>query len=116
MPLGSKVASNPLKKLEQEYTLLILQYLHLNPKGKTFSQISTYIEHNPNPKKVRASINTLVEIGLIFQIPAENSVDTQYVLSNRGRYASEIVWDLFRIILNPHDDFSDDPDFLDFYR
>jgi hypothetical protein len=110
------VASNPLKKLEQEYILLILQYLHLNPRGKTFSQISSAIEHNPNPKRVRMSIHTLTEIGLIFQLPAETDMDTLYVLSNRGRYASEIVWDLFRIILNPHDAYPDDQDLLDFYR
>lgn len=110
------VATNPLKKLEQEYILLILQYLHLNPRGKTFSQISAAIEHNPNPKKVRKSINTLIEIGLIFRLQAKTDMGTLYVLSNRGRYASEIVWDLFRIILNPHDVTPDDQDFLDFYR
>jgi hypothetical protein len=110
------VASNPLKMLEEEYILLILQYLHLNPKGKTFSQISPAIEHNPKPKQVRKSINILLELGLVFQLQAETDMDTLFVLSNRGRYASEIVWDLFRIILNPHDEHLDDQDFLDFYR
>ena len=110
------VTGNPLKQLEQEYILLILQYLHLNPRGKTFSQISAAIEHDPNPKQVRKSIRTLTEIGLIFRLQAETDMDTQYVLSNRGRYASEIVWDLFRIILNPHDAYPDDHDILDFYR
>ncbi|MCK4849230.1 MAG: hypothetical protein KAT16_09405 [Candidatus Heimdallarchaeota archaeon] len=110
------MAINPLKKLEQEYILLILQYLHLNPRGKTFGQISAAIEHDPNPKQVRKSIHSLVELGLIFQLQAEIDMDTLYVLSNRGRYASEIVWDLFRIILNPHDAYPDDKDILDFYR
>ncbi len=110
------MTGNPLKQLEQEYILLILQYLHLNPRGKTFSQICASIEHNANPKKVTQSIKTLTSIGLIYEIKTEDNSDLLYVLSNRGRYASEIVWDLFRIILNPHESNEDDPDLLDFYR
>ncbi|MHA2173418.1 MAG: hypothetical protein ACXABI_01190 [Candidatus Hodarchaeales archaeon] len=110
------MAGNPLKQLEQEYILLVLQFLHLNPHGKSFSQICSAIEHNANPKKVRKSLQTLTDFGLVFQMRTEESSEVQYVLSNRGRYASEIVWDLFRIILNPHDTDEDGPDLLDFYR
>ena len=110
------MAGNPLNQLEQEYILLILQYLHLNPRGKTFSQICASIEHHANPKKVTVSLKTLAAIGLVYEIKAENNTEILYVLSNRGRYASEIVWDLFRIILNPHESNEDDPDLLDFYR
>ncbi len=110
------MAGNPLKQLEQEYILLILQFLHLNPNGKSFSQICSAIEHNVNPKKVKISLQTLTDFGLVFQMRTKESSEIQYVLSNRGRYASEIVWDLFRIILNPHDSDEDGPDLLDFYR
>jgi DNA-binding HxlR family transcriptional regulator len=112
------LVSNPLKRLEQEYILLILQFLHLNPNGKGFSQICSSIEHDANPKSVTKSLKTLIDLGLIFEIyPADNE-DPQpiYVLSNRGRYASEIVWDLFRVILNPHESLEDSKDSLDFYR
>ncbi len=110
------MTGNPLKQLEQEYILLILQYLHLNPRGKTFSQICASIEHDANPKKVTASLKTLSSIGLVYEIKTEDNTEILYVLSNRGRYASEIVWDLFRIILNPHETDEDDPGLLDFYR
>ena len=110
------MTGNPLKQLETEYILLTLQYLHLNPKGKTFSQICSSIEHNANPNKVKKSIKILVDLGLIFEVKPEGESELQYVLSNRGRYASEIVWDLFRIILNPHESDEFDVDTLNFYR
>jgi hypothetical protein len=110
------LSGNPLKQLEQEYILLILQFLHLNPIGKSFSQICSAIEHNVNPKKVRKSLQTLTDFGLVFQMRPDETSELQYVLSNRGRYASEIVWDLFRRILNPHDSDEDSQDLLDFYR
>ncbi len=110
------MTGNPLKQLEQEYILLILQYLHLNPRGKTFSQICASIEHDANPKNVTKSLKTLTSIGLIYEIKTEDNTEILYVLSNRGRYASEIVWDLFRIILNPHEADEDNSDLLDFYR
>ena len=105
---------NPLKQLEQEYILLILQYLHLNPTGKNFSQVCTSIEHNSNPKSVKKSLRTLIDLGLIFEVKPTDGLETLYILSNRGRYASEIVWDLFRIILNPHETYEDDRDYLGF--
>ncbi|MHA1975576.1 MAG: hypothetical protein ACW98F_02525 [Candidatus Hodarchaeales archaeon] len=110
------MAGNPLKQLEQEYILLVLQYLHLNPRGKTFSQVCNSIEHNADPKKVTSCLKTLSTLGLIYEIKTQDNNEILFVLSNRGRYASEIVWDLFRIILNPHERSEDDPDFLDFYR
>ena len=94
----------------------VYDYTALNPKGKTFSQICSSIEHNANPNKVKKSIQILVDLGLVFEVKANSNSELQYVLSNRGRYASEIVWDLFRIILNPHESDEFDRDTLDFYR
>lgn len=107
---------NPLKFFEKEYSLLILQYLHLNPNGRTFEQICSSIEHHASPSKVQSRLNTLLDLGLIFKIPGKEEFAILYALSNRGRCASEVVWDLFRIILNPHDEEKDERDILDFFR
>lgn len=106
--------NNPLKLLEKEYCLIILQYLHLNPYGRTFEQIVTSIEHNASPSKVRFRLNEMLDLGLICQEGEESEV--LYALTSRGRSASEVVWDLFRIILNPRDEDDDRRDLLDFYR
>ncbi|NHJ01036.1 MAG: hypothetical protein EAX86_02790 [Candidatus Heimdallarchaeota archaeon] len=106
---------NPLKLLEKEYTLLILQYLHLNPNGRTFEQICSSIDHRAVPSMVNSRLNTLRELGLVIRIKSEKEFEYLFALSNRGRYASEIVWDLFRIILNPRDS-DEDPDMIDFYK
>ncbi len=104
---------NPLKLLEKEYTLLILQYLHLNPNGRAFERICSSIEHHATPSKVSARLNDLLDLGLVIKIQGEDD-QVLFALSHKGRCASEVVWDLFRIILNPHDDPADDKDFLDF--
>lgn len=107
---------NPLKLLEKEYSLLILQFLHLNPTGRTFQQICSSIDHNVAPSKVKTQLNTLRELGFVYKISGKEEFEYLYVLTNRGRYASELVWDLFRICLNPHDPDEEDQDFLGFYK
>ena len=107
---------NPLKILEKEYTLLLLQYLHLNPNGRSFEQIFTSIEHNASPSKVNARLNALLDLGLVIKVRRKGDYDDLFALTNRGRCASEVVWDLFRIILNPHDEEDDDPNLTDFLR
>ncbi|MHA2226324.1 MAG: hypothetical protein ACXAC8_14035 [Candidatus Hodarchaeales archaeon] len=107
---------NPLKILEKEYTLLLLQYLHLNPNGRSFEQIFTSVEHNASPSKVNASLNSLLDLGLVKNVQRKGDYDTLFALTKRGRFASEVVWDLFRIILNPHDEEDDDSNLTDFFR
>ncbi|MFX0014885.1 MAG: hypothetical protein ACFFB2_00200 [Promethearchaeota archaeon] len=107
---------NPLKHLEKEYALLILQYLHLNPNGRTFEQIFTSIEHKAEASKVKSRIRMLLDLGLIFELKGREEFEVLYALTDRGRCASEVVWDLFRIILNPRDDDGSGRDLLDFYR
>ncbi len=107
---------NPLKLLEKEYTLLILQFLHLNPTGKTFEQICSSIDHNSVPPKVKAQLKTLRELGFLYKKNGKEEFEYLYALTPRGRYASELIWDLFRICLNPHDPDEQDQDFLDFYK
>jgi DNA-binding HxlR family transcriptional regulator len=107
---------NPLKLHEKEYTLLILQFLHLNPTGKTFEQICSSIDHNSAPPKVKAQLNTLRELGFLYKKNGKEEFEHLYALTPRGRYASELIWDLFRICLNPHDPDEQDQDFLDFYK
>ncbi len=106
---------NPLKLLEKEYTLLILQYLHLNPTGRTFELICSSIEHHAPPSKVNARLNDLLDLGLVIKVRGEDD-QVLFALSHRGRCASEVVWDLFRIILNPREEQDDGKDFLDFLR
>lgn len=106
---------NPLKLFEKEYALLILQYLHLNPNGRTFEQICSSIEHHSSPSKVKSRLDTLLDLDLIFKIQGAEEFEVLYALTDRGRCASEVVWDLFRIILNPRDD-RNGRNLLDFYR
>ena len=94
-------------------TLLILQYLHLNPNGRTFERICSSIEHHATPSKVSARLNDLLDLGLVIKVERE-AEQTLFALSHRGRCASEVVWDLFRIILNPREEQTDGKDFLDF--
>ncbi|MFX1282672.1 MAG: hypothetical protein ACFFB5_03420 [Promethearchaeota archaeon] len=107
---------NPLKKLEKEYSLLIMQYLHLNPNGRTFKQICSSIEHQASPSKVKSRLDTLLDLDLIFKIRGKEELEVLYALTERGRCASEVVWDLFRIILNPRDEDNNSSNLLDFYK
>ena len=108
---------NPLKHFEKEYALLILQYLHLNPNGRTLEQIFSSIEHHASPSTVKARLDTLLDLDLVFKIQGKEEFEILYALTERGRCASEVVWDLFRIILNPHDSKTgDDGGLIDFYR
>jgi len=107
---------NPLKKLEKEYSLLIMQYLHLNPNGRTFEQICSSIEHQASPSKVKSRLETLLDLDLIFKVQGKESLEVLYALTERGRCASEVVWDLFRIILNPRDENRNGSNLLDFYK
>ena len=107
---------NPLKLLEKEFILLVLQYLHLNPNGRTLEQISSSVDHNVDPSIINSCLKTLFDLGLVKMVQGEEEFTIFYALTGKGRYASEIVWDLFRVIINPQD--SDDlgGDVLDFYR
>ncbi|MFX0122408.1 MAG: hypothetical protein ACFFAE_02140 [Candidatus Hodarchaeota archaeon] len=107
---------NPLKHFEKEYALLILQYLHLNPNGRTLEQIYSSIEHNASPSTVKSRIDILLDLNLIYKIQGKVEFEVLYALTERGRCASEVVWDLFRIILNPHDSKKDNGGLIDFYR
>ena len=107
---------NPLKLFEQEFILLILQFLHLNPTGRNFEQICSSIDHNVAPSKVKARLSTLRELGFVYKTQGKEEFEYLYALTNRGRYVSELVWDLFRICLNPHDPDEHDQNFLDFYK
>lgn len=113
---SSTLVINPLKHLEKEYSLLILQYLHLNPNGRTFEQICSSIEHHATPSEVKSRLESLNDLDFVFKIPGKEEFDTLYALTNRGRCASEVVWDLFRIMLNPREEDQDRRDLLDFYR
>ncbi|MFX1507359.1 MAG: hypothetical protein ACFFDC_14850 [Promethearchaeota archaeon] len=107
---------NPLKYFEKEYALLILQYLHLNPNGRTLEQIYSSIEHHASPSTVKARLDILLDLDLIFKIHGKEEFEVLYALTERGRCASEVVWDLFRIILNPHDNNAGEGGIIDFYR
>jgi DNA-binding HxlR family transcriptional regulator len=109
------VPSNPLKRLEEEYSLLILQYLHLNPKGKNFEQICTSIGCK-KPSQVLSRLNDLNELGLLYREMGEGGIENHYVLTKRGRRASELVWDLFHIIQSFDEDDPGKDDLLSFYR
>lgn len=106
---------NPLALLEKEFTLLILQYLHLNPNGRNFEQICSSLEQ-ATPSKVNTRLETLRNLDLIFKTRGNDDFEILYVLTKRGRYISEIVWDIFRIILNPREIDDEDSDLLDFYK
>jgi DNA-binding HxlR family transcriptional regulator len=106
---------NPLALLEKEYTLLILQYLHLNPNGRNFEQICSSLEQ-ATPSKVNTRLETLRKLGLVLKTRGNDDFEILYALTKRGRYISEIVWDIFRIILNPREVDDEDSNFLDFYR
>ncbi|MFX0184381.1 MAG: hypothetical protein ACFE95_14970 [Candidatus Hodarchaeota archaeon] len=106
---------NPLASLEKEYTLLILQYLHLNPNGRNFEQICSSLEQS-TPSVVNTRLETLRNLGLIFKTRGDDDFEILYALTKRGRYISEIVWDIFRIILNPREVDDEDSDLLDFYK
>lgn len=107
---------NPLKHFEKEYALLILQYLHLNPNGRTLEQIYSSIEHQASPSTVKSRLNVLLDLNLVVKIQGKDEFEVLYALTERGRCASEVVWDLFRIILNPHDNKKGNGDLIDFYR
>lgn len=107
---------NPLKHFEKEYALLILQYLHLNPNGRTLEQIYSSIEYHASPSIVKSRLDVLLDLNLIVKIKGKDEFEVLYALTERGRCASEVVWDLFRIILNPHDNTKDNGDIIDFYR
>lgn len=109
------VASNPLRRLEEEYSLLILQYLHLNPKDRSLEQICTSIGCK-KPSQVIARLNQLGELGLVYREMGEGGIENHYVLTKRGRRASELVWDLFHIIQSFSDDEYGKDDILRFYR
>jgi DNA-binding HxlR family transcriptional regulator len=107
---------NPLSLLEKKYTLVILQYLHLNPNGRNFEQVCSSVE-KATPSEVTTRLKTLRELGLINKIKGDNGYENVYVLTKRGRYLGEIIWDIFRIIMNPRDaDDDEDFDVLNFYR
>lgn len=105
---------NPLELLEKQYSLLMLQYLHLTPNGRNFEQICSSIAEAP-PSKIRERLQSLIDLGLVVRFTSKEVFEDLYVLSTRGRYASEIVWDLFRILLNPSEN-DDDNDLLKFYK
>jgi DNA-binding HxlR family transcriptional regulator len=109
------VSSNPLRRLEEEYSLLILQYLHLNPKGRSFEQICTSIGCK-KPSQVTARLSELSELGLVYREMGESGIENHYVLTKRGRRASELVWDLFHIIQSFNEDEYGKDDLLRFYR
>jgi len=107
---------NPLKLLEKEYCLLILQYLHLNPNGRNLHQICSSIDHNTDVSAVNSCLSTLSDLGLIVVLRGKEELETVFALTSRGRYASEVVWDLFRIIINPQEPDEEGKSLLDFYK
>ena len=90
--------------------------MHLNPTGRTFGQICSSIDHKVAPSEVNARLDTLRELGFVYKIQGKDQFEYYYVLTPRGRAASEIIWDLFRICLNPHDPDGEDQSYLDFYK
>ncbi|MFW9854198.1 MAG: hypothetical protein ACFFFG_04030 [Candidatus Thorarchaeota archaeon] len=107
--------SNPLKRLEKEYSLLILQYLHFNPKGRSFEQICTAIGCK-KPSLALSRLNDMHELGLVYREMGEGGIENHYVLTKRGRRASELVWDLFHIIQSFTEEDQGRDDLLRFYR
>ena len=73
--------------LEKEYTLLILQYLHLNPNGRTFERICSSIEHHAIPSKVNARLNDLLDLGLVINVQGE---DEQVLFA--GSHFCALIW------------------------
>lgn len=107
---------NPLKYLEEEYSLRIIQYLQLNPNGRTFEQICGSINTNVLPSEIIVRLKSLEKLGLVLK-EKDESFRVVFSLSQKGKLVGELIWDLFRMIVNPEkNNERSNQDLLDFYR